>query len=120
MNKILQTLFVFLLLFLNAYGGGDCNQLPKQYSSYEEAIQKIKTTHFKVEENINTSKSSWVRGASYYSCDGISGFFILKTDNKEYIHSMVPIGVWNEFKNAGSFGSYYNQNIKHKYFFKPN
>lgn len=118
MNKIKQTIFFVLLLLLYACNGVDCDQLPKQFTSYEEAIQKIKTANFKVDETINTSKSSWIRSASFFSCNGISGFFIIGTDKKEYIYLDIPYDIWQGFKNAESFGSYYNHNIKHKYNFK--
>lgn len=121
MTKSLKTLFISCLLFLVACSGTtNCDQLPIRYSSYEEAVRTIETANFKVKESVNTSKSSWIRGAAYYSCHGTTGFLILKTDNHEYLHSEVPSGVWQGFKNAESFGSYYNQNIKHKYQFKLN
>ena len=120
MNKILQILFITVAIFLGSCSGIDCDQLPKTYSSYDAAIKTIKAAHFKIQETVNTSKSSWVRGASYYSCDGSLGFFILKTDNQEYLYSNVPIDTWNSFKSADSFGSYYDNNIKHKFSFKLN
>jgi hypothetical protein len=90
----------------------DCNQLPAEFSNYEEALQKVKAAHFLVEESVNTSKSSWIRGASYKSCDGQTGYFILRTDSDEYIHSDVSIENWKGFQEADSYGSYYNQYIK--------
>jgi len=120
MTKILKPFFFSSLLFLGACSGTDCDQLPKKYSSYTEAVKTIKSAHFKMEESINTSKSSWVRGAEYYSCDGATGFFILKTDKQDYLYSGVPSETWQGFKTAESFGSYYDHNIKHKYFFNLN
>ena len=94
-----------------------CESLPNEYGNFDEAISKIKAYSFKINETINTSKSSWFRGASYYSCDGQTGFFIIKTDKKEYLYSNLPIAIWEEFKDAVSFGSYYDLNIKNKYQF---
>ena len=111
---------ILLILFIFSFKGTDCDKLPQKYSSYDEAIKTIKATHFKVEESVNTSKSSWIRDASYYTCDGVTGFFLLKTDNQYYLYSGVPYEIWLGFKNAESFGSYYNQNIKHNYFFNLN
>jgi hypothetical protein len=98
----------------------DCNQLPTSYTSYDEAIKIIKSKHFKIEESVNTSNSTWIRGASYYSCDGNSGFLIINTDRHDYLHSGVPITIWHGFKNTNSFGNYYDHNIKHKYRFNLN
>ena len=118
MNKIKQVILFSLLLLIFACNNVDCNKLPKKFSSYEQAIKKIEAAYFKFGETINTSKSSWIRSASFYSCDGISGFFIIETDKKKYIYSDIPYDIWQQFKNAKSFGSYYNQNIKNKYIFK--
>jgi len=97
-----------------------CDKLPNSYSNYEEAIGIIENARFKQEEKVNTSKSSWIRGASYYSCDGVSGYFILETDSRKYIYSGLPVEVWQSFKEADSFGSYYNKSIKNRYQFKLN
>jgi hypothetical protein len=118
MNKtLLLTSFVITLW---SCGGIDCDQLPNSYPTYENAVRTIEAAHFKIQETVNTSKSSWIRSASYYSCDGGSGFFIIKTDKQEYIYTGVPIDTWYGFKNAESFGRYYNHNIKHKFSFTLN
>jgi hypothetical protein len=92
-----------------------CEDLPEIFDNYEDAHKKIHASEFAFSEKINTSRSSWIRGASYYSCDGKYGFLSILTDSKEYIHQNVPIHVWKAFKNAASFGSFYNKNIKHRY-----
>jgi hypothetical protein len=120
MTKIHRAFFYSLLHFLCACSGTECDKLPKNYSSYNEAIKIITAADFQIEETVNTSKSSWVRGASYYSCDGATGFFILKTDNQDYLYSGVPAEIWQGFKNAESFGNFYNHNIKHRYTFNLN
>ena len=78
-------------------------------------MQQIKGAEFKIFETIDTRKSSWIRGLSYLSCDGKSGFMIMTTDSKSYIHQDVPIEIWNDLKSADSFGTYYNEKIKHRY-----
>ena len=98
----------------------DCNSLPTRYSSYDEAIRLVRTKTFKVNESLNTSRSPWIRGANYYSCDGSYGFLIIETDRKDYIHNNVPISVSADFKNANSFGSYYDHYIKYQYRFNLN
>ncbi len=120
MSKLFNVFLLNLTLFLAACNGIDCDQLPNKYINYHEAVNKIKTTKFKIIESVNTSKSSWIRGGEFYSCDGITGFFILKTDKQLYLYSEMPFKVWQGFKNSESFGSYYNYNIKHKYPFYLN
>lgn len=105
----------FCFIAIAACGQTDCNKLQANFTSYSEAISKIKNTKFTFTDNVNTSKSSWVKGASYYSCDKYFGYFIIKTDKRIYIYKDLPISVWNSFKNASSFGSYYDRNIKNRY-----
>ena len=93
----------------------DCKKLPSSFKSFDQAETIIKKTEFTFTDNINTSKSSWIKGASFYSCGKMVGFFILKTDKENYIYQNMPIEVWNSFKDANSFGSYYNNFIKHHY-----
>jgi|ERR1035437_2393862 hypothetical protein len=106
---------ILLLWTIQITCGQDCNKLPTSFTSYAQASQLIKSSTFKMHESVNTSKSSWVRGASYYSCDSNKGFLIIKTDNGEYVHQNVPVEVWRSFKNASSFGSYYDHFIKGNY-----
>jgi hypothetical protein len=109
-------LVIILLSEINYFCiGQNCNNIPSSFNSYAEATQLVKSSNFKIKESVNTSKSSWIRGATYYSCDSKKGFLIIRTDDREYIHQNVPIETWNGFKNASSFGSFYNNYIKGNY-----
>ena len=114
-KRILFILSLFLSVSLFTSAQTDCKQLPTSFATYEEAISKVKAAKFKINETINTERSSWIRGLSYYSCDGTTGFLIMKTDKKEYIHTGVPYTLWQDFKKASSLGSFYDLNVKHKY-----
>lgn len=91
----------------------ECNDIALKFIFYEEANNTIKRTQFVFSDNINISKSLWIREANYYSCDNQTGYFLLKTVCKEYINHLISI--WNEFKISTSFGRYHNKNIKNKY-----
>ncbi len=112
MKNLLFLLFIPIFLSCQSQ---DCSQLPKQFTSHSQAVSLIRKATFKIKESANTTKSSWIRGAEYFSCDGKTGYFILVTDSKSYIHKDMTIEVWKEFKNADSFGSYYNLFIKNKW-----
>ena len=112
-RKIL--LFYFLLFPISGYTQYPCKDLPKTFYSYNEAINKVKTSKFSFVDNVNTSNSSFINSAHYYSCDGITGFMIIELNNKEYIHSGVPIKIWLSFKNSESLGSFYSKNIRYRY-----
>lgn len=99
----------------HTYSAPDCNQLPNRFSTYDEAESMVQHTQFEYTDEVNTSKSSWIRGAQYFSCDKQTGFLIIKTDRGSYIHQNVPIHLWYRFKQAVSFGKFYNQFIKHRY-----
>lgn len=108
-------ILVFILNIGNQFNIIPCEKLPDHFSSYQEALNIIKSSQFKISETVNTSKSSWIKAASFYSCDGQTGFFIFKAGAKEYIHRDMPYQIWVSFKRAASFGSYYQLNIKGKY-----
>ena len=110
--------FYFLtVIWLHSCMKMDCDQVPSTFRSYEEAISFIKAGSFKIKEEINNSNSTWITGASFYSCNGTNGYFILGTENKEYLHSGVSYSLWKEFKNSESLGSFYNKKIKGRYRF---
>lgn len=109
---------LLIVLFLEIFLGcreTDCSKIPTSFKSYNEAERIVSNTSFNYTDKVNTDKSSWIRAAKFYSCDKQTGFFIMKTDKEEYIHKDVPIEVWSDFKNAQSFGNYYNSFIKHRY-----
>lgn len=108
-------LLYFLLLPISGFTQNNCRDLPKTYNSYTEAISKVKSAKFSFVDNVNTSSSSFITGASYYSCDGITGFMIIGLNNKQYIHKDLPMKVWLSFKNSESLGSFYSRNIRYRY-----
>ena len=109
-------IITFLLLIGGSVNSQSCKQLPDKFYSYSQAIQEIKNATFKYIDNLPYGKSSWLMSASFYSCDGSTGYLVYTTDKgREYIHEKVPMRVWTEFKNASSSGSYYVQNIKGRY-----
>lgn len=116
MTRFFKLSFIFSILAIGiSCGDKDCSLLNESFDDYENALQAIKSSDFKFSDDCDTSKSSWIYDAEFYSCDGKTGYLIIETKSKKYIHSGVPIGTWNEFKNADSFGKYYNRNLKGRY-----
>jgi hypothetical protein len=115
LNKKVFLSLLFSVFLLSACSQTNCKDIPTHFKSYDEAISVVRNAGFAFKETVNTSKSSWIRGASFYSCDRKVGYFILKTDKKSYIYKDMPVEVWEKFKNAPSFGSYYNSYIKGRY-----
>ena len=86
------------------------------FNSYDDAISWVRNNHGLSKDSVDTSKSSWIRGAEYYTDGSGYGFLILNMKGKEYIWEDVPTIVWNGFKKADSFGKYYHRNIKGNYY----
>lgn len=112
-------LLLIILLTIVISCSSDCSEIKLPFNTYEDLITVVESSKFTIEDKADTSKSSWIRSAKYYSCDGKTGYLIYSTDKQKYIHQNIPIEVWNEFKNADSFGSYYHKNIKGKYRLAP-
>ena len=106
---------VFCCLLVASCNGQDCNKLPTTFSSYDQAIELVKNSSFLFEDEANASNSSWITGANFYSCDKVTGFLIIKINQREYIHQDVPIRVWLDFKSAESKGKFWNARIKQIY-----
>lgn len=116
MRKII---FIFFL-FIVSCSKKDCSDINSNFTSYKNAIEVVQNTSFQIEEKVNTD-SSWIDSIEYFSCDEASGYLIVNTKKGgSYIHENVPIHVWDEFKNADSFGRFYNQNIKGNYYLDIN
>lgn len=113
MNKILIITFISIFLLWSCRQK-NCAHLSNNFLSYEEAKEKIKSTDFKIKEDI-TLNSSWLKGADFYSCDGNIGYLIIQTETKDYLHAQVPKTLWEEFKYANSPGEFYNKKIKNKF-----
>ena len=95
--------------------GTNCQELPIQYNSKEEAVYQIKGADFMIEEMTPMALRSWIRSARFYSCDGALGYLIAWTDRSEFVHQDVPIKVWRELKKNNSLDNYYKRNIRGKY-----
>ena len=114
MKRLIIVLLTYLILY--SCNSQDCNTLPESFTSFSQAIRLVKNSAFQFMETANTSNSSWMKSAKYYSCNSNTGYFIYITNRGyEYIHKGVPINVWEGFKNASSKGSYYDINLKNKY-----
>ena len=118
--------FYFFLTLLgvvfnfNSCDSASCTDLPTNFTSYQKAVSEIKSANFTIEDNLDTSRSSIIRNAFFYSCNSKTGFLLVKIKSTEYIYQNVPISVWENFKEAGSFGRFYNNNIKGNYTLKIN
>ena len=112
---MLRLFSLLLILFTFSCKSQDCDTIPNSFNNYQEATNIIYDTSFHFSDTVNTSKSSWIRSAKYYSCDNQYGFLILETDKKTYVFQNIPKHKWEGFKQTSSFGKYYNSNIRGRY-----
>lgn len=112
MKKIIALLFV---ITMTACQSQDCKDLPNQFNNYRHALNEVKSANFTIEDTVNTSRSSIIENAEYFSCNSKIGYLIIKIRNTEYIYQNVPISVWGKFKKTDSFGRFYNRYIKGNY-----
>lgn len=115
----MKKIFLLILVIFNlciSCNSQNCKSIPSSFPSYKSATEIVKKSTFKITDNIPEGKSTWIKKATYYSCDGNYGFIIYITDKwREYIHQNVPLDIWNSFKSAASIGRYYDHNIKGRY-----
>lgn len=93
----------------------DCQSMTSSFSSNDEAKEAIQKTEFKMTDSITESNSAWIGSAHFYSCDEQTGYFILVTDQQEYMHAGITVDMWNDFKAATSHGAFYNAQIRDRY-----
>jgi len=76
---------------------------------YREDLVDIAHPRF---EYLDTSRSSFVRGA-WYDEDNI--YMVIKLKETYYHYCGMPKNIWSSFKMADSFGTFYNIYIKGHY-----
>ena len=103
------------LFYFSACAPNNCSTLDGENLSADEMVFAIEGRDFDYSDFGDTSKSSWIRAAKYYSCDGEFGYFMLETDDKVYLHKDVPLRMWHGFKRSNSFGRFYNDQLKGRY-----
>jgi len=110
-------LYIVLIALLPCFGchHANCSNVPATFTSYDEAITDVHGATFDLVDSANTGQSSFVTSANYYSCDGQSGYLIVGLKGREYIHKDVPVQIWQQFKQATSYGEFYAEFIRGRY-----
>lgn len=111
MNKF--TFLAFLLL--TGCSTNDCTILPSTFNSFEEAITLIESSGFQTHKEISHPNSSWIEKLEFFSCDNSTGFLVMTTNGKKYVHQKVPISTWEALESAKSKGGFYNSVLKNNY-----
>ncbi len=115
MKIIIRIVLIATLFFTNYCNAQSCEKIEEKFRNHSVAVKLIKTAKFKFTEDCDTSKSSWIKGLKFKSCDLKVGYVFLKTKKSTYIYANIPISLWNKWKNAKSFGRFYQTRIKGRY-----
>lgn len=83
-----------------------------QYTNYVTVKYRDDAVDIASFESLDTSNSSMVRGAWY---DEANQYMIIDLNWVKYHYCRFPNDVWNSFKVADSFGTYYSSYIKWNY-----
>lgn len=112
--KYSSTVILYFLICYSCSNTQTCNESDFQFSSYEIAVNEIKSAKFNHKDSFNP-EDEWIDKTTFYSCDGASGFLIMETNDREYIHQGLPLEVWEKLKNSESPGSFYSRSIRGDY-----
>jgi hypothetical protein len=113
----LGALVLFVMIIYPACSPPSCTTLPTAFESWEEAVIAVEQADYAKTDSFVSDESSWIKGASFYSCDGKSGYLVLDTYRGDYLHKGVPSDLWEDFKKAESQGVFYNVNLKGRFRF---
>ena len=112
--------FVFLIilffagLYLDAHEDG-YDQIQGNWKSEKEAVKYIENNTFLSSESVIPDENSWMTSAHFYTYNQKSGYLIIKSKKKTFVHQEVPIEIWNALKEAKTMGGYHNFYIKNYY-----
>jgi hypothetical protein len=95
----------------------NCDTLDITSFPLEEAISAIELTTFRYQQQFKISRTYGVMNARFYSCDGNSGYLIIKIDKKDIIYVEVPEKIWKGLISSADINGFYDAEIKGNYDF---
>ncbi len=63
-------------------------------------ITLINNSAFRFEQSFRLTRKNGLQKASYYSCDGLTGFLVFKYKNKDYYRDGINIHDWENLKKS--------------------
>ncbi len=107
MKRLILIIGIMAFLTMGCFNASnDSNYVEIKYRE-----DKVDISHSRW-EYLDTSKSSWIRGAWY---DKGNQYMIINLNGTRYHFCELPSSTWNRYKKAESFGSDYNEYIKGNY-----
>ena len=95
----------------------NCDTLNLRTSTLREAVSVIEHATFRYQQQFKISRTYGIMSARFYSCDGNSGYLIMKVDKRDILYFEVPQPVWKELISSADINGFYDAEIKGNYDF---
>ncbi len=95
----------------------NCDTLDITSYTLGEAISAIDHTTFRYQQQFKISRTYGIMSARFYSCDGNSGYLVIKVDKKDVIYLEVPETKWKGMISSVDINGFYDTEIKGNYNF---
>lgn len=95
----------------------NCDTLDISSYPLKEAISVIDLTTFRYQQQFKISRTYGVMSARFYSCDGNSGYLVIKVDKNDFIYLEVPESKWKGLISSADINGYFEREIKGNYKF---
>jgi hypothetical protein len=77
-----------------------CDSLKIQELNAGEAVEQIRGTIFRVQQSFKLTRRAGFKGGAFYSCDGNTGFLIIKFNESELLFMDVEKERWKNLKTS--------------------
>jgi hypothetical protein len=77
-----------------------CDSLKIQKLNSEQAMEQIRGTKFRVQQSFKLPRREGFKGGEFYSCDGDTGFLIIKYSQSVFLFTDVDKEIWKNLKTS--------------------
>ena len=84
-----------------------CDSLDVSDSSLEKTIQTIKSSKFRFQQSFKLTRRQGFKGGEYYSCDGESGFLVIKYNDEMLLFINVKKSIWDKLISSSDPEGYF-------------
>jgi len=77
-----------------------CDSLKVPNLNSAQAIEQIRVTKFRVQQSFKLTRRQGFKGGEFYSCDGNTGFLIIKFNESELLYTDVEKEIWKNLKTS--------------------
>lgn len=89
----------------------NCDTLVIRDNDFEASLQKIEGATWRYTQSMHLNRPFGFRSADFYSCDGQTGYLVIRVDEEKYIYMKVPVSVWEEFSKTSDPENFIKEKI---------